>query len=220
MADVNWTPGEMIAPKDKMQDWLNSQSELQRKMPSPHPTDLFTRATEEDRGDYELPTDEDRKPAIDFLHWNVTALTDELHELLGEIGWKPWAKSRHINLEAARGEAIDAMHFLANIFLVLGLDDAEEVMRRYHAKHKKNAARQEAGYDGVSTKCPGCKRALDDDAVECLELTGLDHDEQARKFPRFEGQRFFRCTVSGGLYRNTPNSDGIVRRLKEKSIDR
>lgn len=149
---------------DNMQDWLDSQSELQHKMPSPHPTTLFFNSTE----DVDGGSEEDRKAAIDFIHWNVTALVDELHELLGEIGWKPWAKSRHINLEAARGEAIDAMHFLANIFLVLGLDDAEEVMRRYHTKHEKNAKRQEEGYDGVSTKCPGCKRAVDDDAVKCI----------------------------------------------------
>jgi hypothetical protein len=133
-------------------------------MPSPHPTDLFNAYTQEDADLAQGNT----KPAIDFIHWNVTALTDELHELLAETGWKPWAKSRHINLEAARGEAIDALHFLVNLFLVLGLDDAQEIMRRYHLKHEKNAKRQEEGYDGVSTKCPGCHRALDDDAVYCI----------------------------------------------------
>ena len=87
--------------------------------------------------------------------------------MLAEMGWKPWAKSRHINLEAARGEAIDALHFILNIFLALGLDDAEEIILRYNTKHDKNAKRQEEGYDGVTTKCPGCKRALDDEAVTC-----------------------------------------------------
>lgn len=146
---------------DQMQDWLDSQSELQDKMPSAHPTDLFRQSQ------VPFPDDEEVKPAIDFIHWNVTALTDEAHELLAEIGWKPWAKSRHINLEAARGEFIDMMHFMGNLALVLGLDDAAEIMRRYHLKHEKNAKRQEEGYDGVSTKCPGCHRALDDDAVTC-----------------------------------------------------
>lgn len=155
--------------KDLMQDWLDSQSDLQLKMPSPHPTDLFYQYDPLNEDLPDAPTDTDRKPAIDFIHWNVTALTDELHELLGETGWKPWAKSRHINLEAARGEAIDAMHFLANIFLVLGLNDAQDIMRRYHAKHAKNAKRQADGYDGVTTKCKGCHRALDDDAVNCYE---------------------------------------------------
>lgn len=154
---------------DNMQDWLDSQSDLQHKMPSPHPTDLYFRAVEADERfpeSHEL-AEAERKVAIDFIHWNVTATVDELHELLGEIGWKPWAKSRHINLEAARGEWIDAMHFMANLALVLGMDDAEDIIERYHKKHEKNAKRQEEGYDGVSTKCPGCKRAIDDDAVDC-----------------------------------------------------
>lgn len=147
---------------DALQHLLDQQSDLQRKMPSPHPTDLYEAFS--NGGDLaEINT----PPAINFLHWNVTALTDELHELLAEIGWKPWAKSRHINTEAARGEAIDALHFLLNIFLVLGMDSTD-ILIAYHAKHQKNAKRQEEGYDGVSTKCPGCKRALDDAAVKCM----------------------------------------------------
>lgn len=160
---------------DILQHLLDAQSELQRKMPSPHPVDLFVQA-HDDHGSFaddKGPTDEDRMPAINFIHWNVTAATDELHELLGEIGWKPWAKSRHINLEAARGEWIDALHFMLNMALVLGLTEAEDIRALYDAKHAKNAKRQEEGYDGVSTKCPGCKRALDDDAVECTQMGQL-----------------------------------------------
>lgn len=158
---------------DSLEHLLYQQSELQRKMPSPHPTELYLNAFDvpefallDEDGGYEN-TDADRMPAIDFIHWNVTALTDELHELLGEVGWKPWAKSRHINLDAARGEWIDALHFMLNLGLVLGLDQAKEITALYDAKHAKNEKRQEEGYDGVSTKCPGCGRALDDDAVKC-----------------------------------------------------
>lgn len=154
-----------------LQYFLDQQSELQRKMPSPHPTDLFAAYDPENDDLPDAASDEDRKPAIDFIHWNVTAATDELHELLGEIGWKPWAKSRHINLDAARGEWIDALHFMLNIGLVLGMDELM-VKRLYDAKHQKNAKRQEEGYDGVSTKCQGCGRALDDDAVECTIRNG------------------------------------------------
>lgn len=153
--------------KDLLQYLLDQQSKLQKKMPSPHPTDLYNNYNPSNRFIEESsPTDDDRMPAIDFMHWNVTALVDELHELLGEIGWKPWAKSRHINLDAARSEWIDALHFLMNLALVLGMD-AEMIRRLYDAKHEKNAKRQAEGYDGVSTKCPVCKRALDDDAVFC-----------------------------------------------------
>lgn len=176
----------MTDNKDLLQKLLDSQSELQHKMPSAHPTELFERYTS--HGD-DIPTDEDRRPAIDFMHWNVTAATDELHELLGEIGWKPWAKSRHINLEAARGEWIDALHFMLNLALVLGLDDADEIMRRYLAKREKNAKRQEENYDGVSTKCPGCNRALDDDAVACYE-----YEDQPGTFW---------CEVTLGRFRRT-----------------
>src|SRR5690606_34705103 len=49
-------------------------------------------------------TDEER---IEFIRWNVLALTDELHELLQEVGWKPWATSRHVNEPEATGELVD-----------------------------------------------------------------------------------------------------------------
>lgn len=185
--------------------FLLQQSDLQRKMPSPHPTELFLNAFDapeyallDEDGGYEN-TDADRKPAIDFIHWNVTAATDELHELLGEIGWKPWAKSRHINLEAARGEWIDALHFMLNLALVLGMD-GEMIKALYDGKHAKNAKRQEEGYDGVSTKCPGCKRALDDNAVQC-------------GFNKAMGENIFWCTEK--LRHFQLGEDGLFRQMKE-----
>lgn len=185
---------------DLLQKLLDSQSELQRKMPSPHPTDLFNRAQTADERFPDLPlADGERKVAIDFMHWNVTATTDELHELLGEIGWKPWAKSRHINLEAARGEWIDALHFMLNLALVLGLDDSDEIMRRYLAKREKNAKRQEEGYDGVSTKCPGCGRALDDEAVECGVRNGrLGSYQGPLNWCARLGRQFIPASATGG----------------------
>lgn len=145
---------------DKLERLLQEQSDLQNSMPTTHPTKLFEFTQRPDADDI------DRTDSIEFITWNVLALEDELHELLGETGWKPWAKSKHINLEAARGEAIDALHFLLNLFLVLGMD-ADDVLERYLAKRAKNQKRQEENYDGVTTKCPVCKRALDDDAVAC-----------------------------------------------------
>lgn len=156
---------------DTLQELLDAQSELQTKMPTTHPTELFEELDEADarkngdarrKADYERAADD----VTEFIQWNHKALIHEVVELESETGWKPWATKSFVNIEAARGEAIDMLHFLLNDFLVLGLD-ADEVRRRYHAKHAKNVARQEAGYDGVSTKCPGCNRALDDDAVEC-----------------------------------------------------
>lgn len=103
---------------------------------------------------------------IRFIKDMHIALTDELHEALGEIGWKPWATSQHVNEEAFKGELIDAWHFFMNLCMVVGMGP-DELQDRYMAKRQKNIQRQIDGYDGVSTKCPGCGRALDDDAVMC-----------------------------------------------------
>lgn len=167
-----------------LQYFLDQQSELQRKMPSPHPTDLFLNAFDipemavlNEDGGYEN-TDADRQPLIDFLQWNNKAIIHEIVEEESETGWKPWAKSRHVNLEAMRGEWIDQFHFFLNKALALGMN-AEMIEQLYNGKHAKNAKRQEEGYDGVSTKCPGCNRALDDDAVNCRLL---DEDNIRRQF--------------------------------------
>ena len=95
------------------------------------------------------------------------ALQDELHEALAEVGWKPWAKSRHFNRDAYVGELVDALHFLVNLFLVADCD-ANEVASKYQEKANRNARRQASGYDGVSGKCYVCGRALDDPAVLCI----------------------------------------------------
>lgn len=97
-----------------------------------------------------------------FIKDMTLALTDELHELLQEVGWKPWASSRHVNTDSARGELIDALHFFLNLALALDMDGLQ-ITEMYHAKHKKNQQRQEEGYDGVASKCGYCRRALDDE---------------------------------------------------------
>ncbi len=120
---------------------------------------------------YELEG-EDR---TEYIMWNVLAATDELHELLNEVGWKPWATSRHVNEEAAKGELVDVFHFFMNLSMALHMGP-EELMQKYIEKRQINARRQEEGYDGVDGKCPKCKRALDDPAVQCqkVEIRGDD----------------------------------------------
>lgn len=115
--------------------------------------------------DLDALTTEER---VEFIRWNVLALEDELHEALAETSWRPWAKSTHINKDAFTGELVDALHFLVNLFLVVGAT-SDEVSERYFAKRAKNDKRQAEGYDGVSDKCRVCGRALDDPAVVCTE---------------------------------------------------
>lgn len=103
---------------------------------------------------------------MEYLREQSLALTDELHEALAETGWKSWATSNHINSEAYRSELADVFIFFMNLMLVDGCTP-EELMAIVAKKIAKNHKRQDDGYDGVSTKCPGCKRAYDDDAVKC-----------------------------------------------------
>lgn len=106
--------------------------------------------------------------AIEWVRWNTLALTDELHEALAEVGWKPWATSKHFNRDAFVAELVDAFCFFMNLLLVANCT-AEEFLALYLAKRDLNAKRQEAGYDGVAGKCSNCGRALDDPAVICSE---------------------------------------------------
>ena len=136
-------------PLDRLGEMFELQGDLQRNTYGSHPGDI-THLEER----------------IRFAKDMHIALTDELHEALGEIAWKPWASSVHFNEEAFQGELVDAFHFFMNLCMVGNLTP-DQLFEKYKAKRLKNIKRQEEGYDGVSTKCPGCKRALDDDAVLC-----------------------------------------------------
>lgn len=104
-----------------------------------------------------------------YIREQALALTDELHEALAEVGWKSWATSAHINRDAYAGELADVFIFLMNLMLV-GDITPSELMGLVRNKIAKNNQRQDDGYDGVSTKCPQCKRAYDDDAVKCYPV--------------------------------------------------
>jgi hypothetical protein len=119
-------------------------------------SELQTRTYGRDPADIEEPQER-----VQFIKDMTLALEDELHEFLNEVGWKPWASSRHVNEEEAKGELVDAFHFFMNLCLVVGMD-ADDLFLRYQEKRLRNQKRQADGYDGVEGKCPGCKRAFDD----------------------------------------------------------
>jgi dimeric dUTPase (all-alpha-NTP-PPase superfamily) len=111
----------------------------------------------------------------DYVTWNATALLTEVGEALNELGWKNWASPRGwVNREQFVGELVDVAHFLANMAVAVGVTDAEW-QRRYVAKQEVNRQRQRDGYDGVSGKCPGCRRSYDD-KIACWPQV---YDEQA-----------------------------------------
>lgn len=108
----------------------------------------------------------------DFVIWNSFAAVSELVEMMDELDWKPWAKIRGRPEQEARdravGEIVDILHFVGNLAVALRVTDAE-LSQRYEAKMAVNRERMRSnpgGYDARGTKCPHCKRALDDVGVE------------------------------------------------------
>lgn len=135
-------------------EFLRRQDRLQTKMGE---------ASGVTKSPYAMTSDE----LAEFITWNMTALIKELSEATDEVGWKPWASSRHINVDQAIGEMVDAWHFFLNMMLAMGswgnlnIDQLAEMFDTgYKAKNDKNLRRQIEGYDGVSDKCPQCHREM------------------------------------------------------------
>lgn len=94
-----------------------------------------------------------------FIQWNALAAITEIAEMLDEVGWKPWATSRHVNADRVIEEIVDVMHFLGDILRAVDCD-GHQLTRVYLNKNLVNAGRQVDGYDGVMGKCPNCHTDL------------------------------------------------------------
>jgi hypothetical protein len=112
---------------------------------------------------------------VQYIRDQHQALGMELSEALDEVEWKPWAQTflnPRINRGAFVGELVDVLHFWMNMALAVSGSStieelADEIFTRYALKNRTNVQRQVDGYDGRSTKCGGCGRAVDDVAVQC-----------------------------------------------------
>lgn len=99
----------------------------------------------------------------------------ELGEAMDEVGWKPWAASRHMNREQFRAELIDVWHFFMNLMLAGGMS-ADDLYRGYMEKNAVNHERIAKGYDGRKCRC--CGKEFMDEATECTPNGCADpHDE-------------------------------------------
>jgi hypothetical protein len=105
-----------------------------------------------------------------YVTYNHTALIKELGEALDEIAWKPWSVDKTtFNRRLYLKELADAFHFFENLILVALLDGQDipslalEFAKMYFDKADVNTERMASGtYDGFSTKCPDCGRAVED----------------------------------------------------------
>lgn len=110
---------------------------------------------------------------VDFIKEMQQAAVQELGEVLNEISWKSWTSGQDfINEAALMAELSDTWQFVTNMwFAALPHATPESLavlMKAYLlGKLKINDRRHDDGYDGVSTKCPGCGRALDDPTTAC-----------------------------------------------------
>jgi hypothetical protein len=116
---------------------------------------------------------------VDYVKQMYVAAVKELGEALDETSWKNWAKGEFFHEDAVLGELIDVTCFLLNLFFVACPDlTPHELANMIDVAHETktsiNRRRQVEGYDGTA-KCPQCKRALDDPAVECETSTDGYH---------------------------------------------
>lgn len=114
--------------------------------------------------------DDDEK--MSYIRTMVLACTDELHEALAETGWKPWASSNHVHRESYVSELVDAFLFFQNLLLVAGVTP-QEFYAQFNKTQAKVQTRLSRGYDGLQTKCPECKRDLNDAGVSCYPPDGI-----------------------------------------------
>jgi|SaaInlStandDraft_1057018.scaffolds.fasta_scaffold189003_1 hypothetical protein len=87
------------------------------------------------------------------LKENILALHSEVTEILEWLPWKNWktydTKYPATKVVEARYEAIDCLHFLINIMMLLGMSP-EMVYDGFMRKQSENRARQQRGYNDES----------------------------------------------------------------------
>lgn len=123
--DKKWkeaTPASENSPVAALDTMLNLQREVESKwgrLPDPH----------------------DDEAISTYLREVILCATDELHEVLAEVNWKPWKEPRGIkNIVAYREEVADVMHFILDLYLAAGLT-GEDIYQDYVAKHNINIDR-------------------------------------------------------------------------------
>ena len=88
-----------------------------------------------------LPDPSDAEQVSTYIREVILCATDELHEVLAEVHWKPWKESRGIkDVTKYREEMADVLHFILDLYLAAGLS-GREIISDYMSKHYENLSR-------------------------------------------------------------------------------
>lgn len=131
--------------KDSLKEIVQRQLELQKRL-NKKDTKLFGK----------FNTENNSKKNIDNLLYNIMCLKQELSEIVDYLPFKKWkhySKDEFINTENGgklnlweiKLEAIDCLHFLINIFLILGMN-SDNILKLYIFKNNVNHKRQDNNY--------------------------------------------------------------------------
>lgn len=81
-----------------------------------------------------------------YIRTNFLAAHTELSEAIQHLQWKPWRGGEHrpdpVNRDLAMVELIDALFFISNILVALGVTD-DDLNAAYERKAAVNKRRQE-----------------------------------------------------------------------------
>lgn len=103
--------------------------------------ELLTLQTSLEQAWGRLPDLTDAEAVSEYIRQTVLCATDELHELLHEVHWKPWKEGHGIrDVEAYREELADVVHFVLDLYLVAELT-GDDLVNDYFSKHHENVRR-------------------------------------------------------------------------------
>lgn len=103
--------------------------------------ELLTLQTSLEQAWGRLPDLTDAGAVSGYIRQTVLCATDELHELLHEVHWKPWKEGHGIrDVEAYREELADVVHFVLDLYLAAGLT-GDDLVNDYVSKHHENVRR-------------------------------------------------------------------------------
>jgi NTP pyrophosphatase (non-canonical NTP hydrolase) len=109
---------------------------------------LLLRQERVQRGVYGVtPSELEGRELAEYIRLNVLAATDELHEVLGEVGWKPWKTEGYGTVRRPEyvGELADVLLFVFNLAAAQGVT-GDELTEALRLKWAENRRRQQDGY--------------------------------------------------------------------------